>query len=137
MSFKRKVRTGRAAAAPKTTQPAGQGQLAAHPVTVTSRNFRQVVLEAGDTPVLVDFWASWCMPCRMVAPALEELARELDGQAIIAKVNVDEEPELAGAAGIRSIPTLVLFRNGQVVDVLIGARPKDAIRQAILRQVRR
>ncbi len=111
--------------------PVGGGR----PVKVTQHNFREVVLEAGDRPVLVDFWAPWCGPCRMVAPVLDELASELGDQVTIAKVNVDEEQGLAAAFGIRSIPTLVLLRGGDVADVMIGAQPKARIRKALERQL--
>jgi len=90
----------------------------------TDADFEDVVLKS-DKPVLVDFWAPWCGPCKVVGPILEELAQDYDGKAKIVKVNVDEEKETAGALGIRSIPTVVLYNNGEVVDTFIGARPKD------------
>ena len=92
-------------------------------ITVGGGNWEQEVLKSGQ-PVLVDFWAPWCAPCRMIAPALEELAREYAGKVKVAKLNVDQEAELAGRFGVRSIPTLILFRDGRPVDQFVGARPK-------------
>lgn len=82
-------------------------------------------------PILVDFWAAWCGPCKVVAPTLEQLADEMNGQAHVAKVNVDENGDLVNRFGIRSIPTLLVFKNGKVVDQLIGAAPKDQIRRMV------
>ena len=92
-------------------------------VTGTDANFEETVVKS-DVPVLVDFWAPWCGPCRMVGPVLEEVASEYDGKVKIVKVNVDEEKGVAGSMGVRSIPTIALFHKGEVREVLIGARPK-------------
>jgi len=95
-------------------------------VTLTKDNFKQEVLES-DVPVLVDFWAAWCVPCKMVAPVLEELSDDYDGKAKIGKVNVDDQGDLAMEYGVSSIPTLVVFKGGEVVNKHIGAGPKETI----------
>ena len=92
----------------------------------TKDNFEQLVLQA-DKPVLVDFWATWCMPCRMLAPTIEEIAEEADGRAYVGKVNVDEEPQLALQYGVRSIPTLIFFRGGKEVGRMVGVQDKEDI----------
>lgn len=97
------------------------------PITVTDDTFDQAVLQAG-LPVLVDFWAPWCAPCRIVAPALEELAKELSGRVVVAKVNTDEHQLAAHRYGVQGIPTLILFHNGQEVDRVVGALPKAALK---------
>ena len=95
-------------------------------ITGTESNFKTEVLDS-DKPVLVDFWAEWCGPCKMVGPAIEELASEFEGKASVVKVNVDEEPGLAGEYGVRSIPSLLFFQGGKVVDQLIGATSKEVM----------
>ena len=99
-------------------------------VTLTEENFKSEVLESGK-PVLVDFWASWCGPCHVIAPTIEELASEFDGQATIGKVNVDEQPGVAGQYGIRSIPSLLFFQDGKVVDQVVGVAPKKALAEKL------
>jgi thioredoxin 1 len=95
-------------------------------VTIDKNNFQSDVLQASE-PVVVDFWAEWCGPCKMIAPALEEIAIELNGKVKVAKVNIDENPELAAQYGVRSIPTLMLFKGGEVADMKVGASPKTAL----------
>ena len=95
-------------------------------ITVTKANFEQEVLNS-TVPVLVDFWATWCGPCMMLAPTVEEIARENEGTLKVGKINVDEEPELASMFGIMSIPTVMAFKNGEVVGTAVGVRPKQAL----------
>ncbi len=100
------------------------------PLHVSDKEFEATVLQAS-LPVLVDFWAPWCGPCRMVAPFLEEMAQEYAGRAIVAKVNTDEHQEWAQHFGIRGIPTLLFFKGGQEVDRIIGAVPKKVIQSKL------
>jgi thioredoxin 1 len=95
-------------------------------VKVDNKNFKADVLDAQE-PVVVDFWAEWCGPCKMIAPALEEISKELGGKVKIAKLNIDENPELAAQFGVRSIPTLMIFKSGEVADMKVGAAPKTAL----------
>jgi thioredoxin 1 len=102
----------------------------AHPVAVTDSEFQELVLKS-KTPVLVDFWADWCAPCKMIAPIVEELAEEYDGQIVFAKVDVDSSPLTAAEYGIRSIPTLLVFKDGSPVDQVVGAVPKAVLKQRL------
>ncbi len=101
-------------------------------VTLTNDNFESQVLRAA-LPVLVDFWADWCAPCHRVAPSVERLAETFEGQLTVGKVNVDEEPELARSYGIRSIPALLVFRDGRVVDHISGAVPFAQLSESVER----
>ncbi len=99
-------------------------------VTVLDATFKSEVLDS-QTPVLVDFWATWCAPCRAIAPSLEELATQYKGQLKIAKLDVDENQQVAQQYGIRSIPTLLMFKGGKVVEQLVGAAPKAKLEDSI------
>ena len=101
-----------------------------NPVHVTDQDFEKTVLGA-DKPVLVDFWAPWCMPCRMIAPTLEKIASERNGDITIAKMNIDENPLTAQQYGVMSIPTMVVFNNGEAVEGTVGAVPYEPLNEWI------
>lgn len=101
-----------------------------HLLNVNSSNFEDTVLNS-DKPVVVDFWAEWCGPCKVLGPVLEEISGEIGSKASIVKLNVDESRDLAQKYGIRGIPTMIFFKNGQVVSTLVGAQPKDVILKSI------
>ncbi len=100
------------------------------PITVTDDNFDQIVA-ASTQPVLVDFWAPWCGPCRMLAPVLDEIAAEQEGRAVVAKVDVDQNPKVAQRFGIKALPTLLVFKGGEVVDSIQGLAPKTKLTAAL------
>ena len=101
-----------------------------HPVAVTDGSFQSEVLEAS-TPVLVDFWAEWCQPCKMVAPILEKIASDQEGRLKIAKVDIEANPALTSEFGIRNIPTMILFKDGQAVEKLLGFMPERRILEKV------
>ena len=103
------------------------------PVEITDSNFEKII--NSDKPVLIDFWAEWCGPCKMIGPLVEELANEFEGKAIIGKVNVDTNPEVSAKFGIRSIPTLLVFKDGEIVDKQVGAVPKSVLSEKIQTQL--
>ncbi|NKB51909.1 MAG: thioredoxin [Rhizobiaceae bacterium] len=103
-------------------------------VKTDTGNFDSDVLNS-DTPVVVDFWAEWCGPCKMIAPSLEEISTEMDGKVKIAKVNMDENPDLAAKYGIRSIPTLLMFKGGEPVAIQVGAAPKNKLSDWISNEI--
>jgi thioredoxin 1 len=98
----------------------------AKPVQVTDSTFEDVVVNA-ETPVLVDFWAEWCGPCKMIAPVLEDIAKDMDGQLVVGKLDVDHNQDTAMAFGVMSIPTLLLFKNGEPIERIVGYQPKEQL----------
>lgn len=103
-------------------------------VNLTTESFKSTVTSS-TTPVLVDFWAPWCGPCKAIAPILEELATELDGKIKIAKVNIDDNDAVAAEYGVRAIPTMILFKGGQVAETLVGMMPKAALKAKLVAHV--
>lgn len=97
---------------------------------ITDKDFEEVVLKS-DKPVLVDFWAAWCGPCRMVGPIIDEISKDYDGKAIVGKVDVDNNQEFAAKYGVRNIPTVLLFKNGELVNRQVGVAPKETYTDAI------
>ncbi|HTY39313.1 MAG TPA: thioredoxin [Bacteroidota bacterium] len=104
------------------------------PIEVTDANFKSEVLDS-TTPVLVDFWAEWCGPCKMIAPVVEQLAKDFDGKLKVGKVDVDSNQQTSMQFGIRSIPTLLIFKNGRVVDQIVGAVPKQALADKVTKHL--
>ena len=133
--FGRKVEVVDEEAAPE-SQPAAtdpgapESNAGAAPVHVTDDTFEDVVLSSS-LPALVDFWAPWCGPCRMIAPIVEDLAKTYDGRAVIAKMNTDENVQMAGQLGIMGIPTLILFKDGQEVDRVVGYAPRHVLEEKL------
>jgi thioredoxin 1 len=102
-------------------------------IVINDANFDEII--NSDKPVLVDFWAEWCGPCKMIGPVVEELAGDYEGKAVVGKLNVDENPSVTARFGVRSIPTLLVFKGGQIVDKQIGAVPKSVLAQKLQAQV--
>lgn len=102
-------------------------------IEITDSNFEEIM--KSEQPILVDFWAEWCGPCKMIGPVVEELAGDYDGKAVIGKVDVDSNPAVAAQFGIRSIPTLLFFKGGQIVDKQVGAVPKSVLAQKLDAQI--
>jgi len=100
-----------------------------HAIEITDANFEEVI--ATDKPVLIDFWAEWCGPCKMIGPVIDEIANEYDGKAVIGKINVDSNPNISAKFMVRSIPTILFLKNGEVVDKVIGAAAKSVLTEKI------
>lgn len=126
---------GRGPAPVQAPEPPSASPPPAHPVAVTDADFDEVVLRSR-LPVLVDFWAAWCGPCRAIAPVVERLAAEFAGRALVAKLDVDRNPRTAQRYGIMSIPTLIFFQNGREVDRLVGVQPESVLRARLERLIR-
>jgi thioredoxin 1 len=116
--------------APESNTGTSAPKLDSAPVHVTDDTFEDVVLSSS-LPALVDFWAPWCGPCRMIAPIVENLAKDYDGRAVIAKMNTDENVQMAGQLGIMGIPTLILFKDGQEVDRVVGYAPRHVLEEKL------
>ena len=99
-------------------------------VEITKENFEEIVLK-NQLPVLVDFWATWCGPCKMISPIIEELSEELDGKVVFGRLNVDKQPEIAMQFQVMSIPTLILFKNGEIANKKVGFMPKDKLTEML------
>ncbi|KFC18594.1 thioredoxin [Epilithonimonas ginsengisoli] len=99
-------------------------------VEITDQSFQETVLNS-DKPVLVDFWAAWCGPCRMLGPIIEEVANDFEGRALVGKVDVDNNQQISVDYGIRNIPTVLIFKNGEVVDKIVGVAPKEVIAEKL------
>jgi len=112
-------------------EPGAPNEQDSKPITITDQTFEHEVLQATGRPVLVDCWAPWCGPCRMIAPLLDQLAAESNGSYRIAKLNVDENPQVSSRFQIASIPTMLVFKDGKLIDRLIGAHPKQAIAERL------
>ena len=124
-SLARQPVCGKCGAALKVT--GGAGARTGQPLTVTDATFEREVLQARNMPVLLDCWAPWCGPCRMIAPILDQLAAEANGQYRIAKLNVDENPQTAAKFRVQSIPTMLVFKNGALVERFVGVQPKEIL----------